>query len=241
MTGASPSFDRYRLGADGDDAADLRDAESQVRDGAADRRDVDANARDEAARQGDEELHDWFVRVRQQLTEVLQRSDDVTIDVDDRADVTPARLARLEAFAAEQRRLAGTDDAAVRDLLDELRRRTRYRSDERRATVRDRRDAAEDRGGAADDRRQSERDRARSAADRSQTVLEHEQVQPGDMPRGGSPSAPEHLRDRTARTVATSQQRIAAGRARRTGGRGPVGPPVPADGEGAPGPDPADG
>src|SRR5947208_3110821 len=107
---------RHQFGADRDEAADGRDAESRVRDDVADQRDVAANDRDEAARRSAEVFDDGLCRIHRRLVDRFARIEATTVDPADWPDITPAGLAHLRESASEQRRLASIDRVAIRDL-----------------------------------------------------------------------------------------------------------------------------
>lgn len=184
----SPADLRDERAADRDDTADHRDDTAHGRDDAADGRDVEAAERDDDARQGSSDLADLTDRVQavcDQIVARFARSENVTTDAGDWPDLTPAALARLDAYGAEQRRLARRDREAVTDLLDRLRYELNDLRRGRHAAARDRQASARDRHHSADNRHEADQDRNLSAKDRSQVVIEREQVDPRDLPQAG--------------------------------------------------------
>jgi len=211
--GAHTADDRDDAAVSRDDAADARDVAAQVRDVAGDRRDADADQRDEEARQAGEVFDNWLSQNRRRFAEQLARIEEHGGDGAGSPDLTPDGLARLRAFAAEQRRLAEPDRVRIRDLVDALQVQADLRCSERRQALRDRRAAAEDRRIAAEDRQRSARDRALAGRDRDQSAIDREQVTPDDLPRAEQkPPAPVGPIERAERAVAESKERIAASR-----------------------------
>ena len=78
-------------------------------------------ARRPRASQHDRDLNERLRQVCQQILDRLAWAENTTINPADWPDLTPAALDRLRAHAAEQRRLAALDRAAVSSLLTDLR------------------------------------------------------------------------------------------------------------------------
>jgi hypothetical protein len=78
-------------------------------------------ARRPRASQHDRDLDERLRQVCQQILDRLAWAENTTINPADWPDLTPAALDRLRAHAAEQRRLAALDRAAVSSLLAGLR------------------------------------------------------------------------------------------------------------------------
>jgi hypothetical protein len=220
----TPGDLRAERAADREDDAERRDDTAHARDDAADRRDTDATGRDAYARRNDEDLAHRFERTCEQILDHLSRIENTTVCADDWPDVTPDVLIRLDAYTAEQRRLAGLDRAAVTALLDQLRDDLHQARQDRRAAAEDRRAAARDRVHAAGDRRDSGQDRSESARDRAQSTIEREQVGPGDLSADGRVDPPGRAADHRSlpmppptlaeQAIETSRQRISDSRDR---------------------------
>ncbi len=181
MADRTPAERRDEDAAERDDAAEDRDSASDERDTAAVRRDADAADRDRAAHQGSEDLDDRLTWISREILDRLARVEHATVDPADWPDLGPVGLARLQAHAAEQRRLAGLDRAAVCVLLDDLCAAVRHHRRARPAAGRDRHAAARDRRHSALDRRGSAHDRELAAADRGHVAIEREQAEPDEV------------------------------------------------------------
>jgi hypothetical protein len=172
-------------------------------------------ARRPRASQHDRDLDERLRQVCQQILDRLAWAENTTINPADWPDLTPAALDRLRAHAAEQRRLAALDRAAVSSLLAGLRAQLDRGGAQRRTAADDRRAAASDRLASDQDHRSAAQDRDDSAGDRGQAAIERVQADPRKH-RGrpaGSDRVDDSLIDRTARSVAESGQRIASSRA----------------------------
>jgi hypothetical protein len=211
---------RDERAADRDDAADRRDDITSARDDAADQRDIDADQRDENARVAADDLDDRVQRVSLQILDRLARIENTNLDQADWLDLTPAAFARLEAYAAEQRRLAGLDRAAVYTLLDDLHDAVGDLRGGQHAAGRDRHHSLGDRRHSGGDRRDGGQDRTDAQADRHQAAIDRERVDPRDLPRplAGQPvelrhpPPPHDLAGRAAQAMATSRRRISDAR-----------------------------
>jgi hypothetical protein len=214
-----PGDGRDERAADRDDAADRRDDITRVRDDAADQRDIDAGQRDDDARLAADDLDDRVQRVSLQILDRLARIENTTLDHADWLDLTPAALARLDAYTAEQRRLAALDRAAVYTLLDDLHDAVGDLRSRERAAGGDRHHSLRDRHHSGGDRRDGGQDRGDSRADRHQAAIDREQVDPRDLPpvavqpvERQHPPQPGDLKGRAAQALATSRRRISDGR-----------------------------
>jgi len=205
---------------DRDDVATGRDDAATGRDVVATDRDAQAGDRDDRAGRDAEDLRDRLARMSRQGFDRRAGLEDVPLDPADWPELTPEGLARLRAYAAEQRLLGTLDQAAVRSLSDDLRGEIEHGRRERRAAARDRRAAADDREAAERDRGSAEQDRTEAARDRDQAAIERQQDDCVDVDREPEP---EHagedgsLTDRVERAVADSRQRISDSRAYLTG------------------------
>ena len=217
----TPADRRDELAADRDDAAECRDVTSAARDAVADVRHARADARAGQADNRDRDLDDRLAQVRRRILDRLARVENTTFDRADWPDLTAADLVRLRAYAAEQRRLAALDLAAVRALLDDLRDLVlRDRAD--RSPAGERLAAAQDRRAARRDRRDSADDRDDAARDRAQAAIERQLADPADSDSDSTAESflirsDESLGGRVARAVAESRQRVASSREVLTG------------------------
>jgi hypothetical protein len=210
---------RDERAADRDDVADRRDDITRARDDAADKRDIEADQRDEDASTAADELADRVQRISLQILDRLGRVGSATLDRADWADLTPAAFARLDAYTAEQRRLAGLDRAAVYALLDNLHDAVHDLQRDQHAAGGDRHHSFRDRHHSDGDRRDGRQDRHAAQADRHQAVTERELVNPGDLPPPPpyTPSdvdtpPPKNLTARVAQALDTSRRQIVEGR-----------------------------
>jgi hypothetical protein len=209
---------------DRDDAAEGRDVAATDRDAAATERDDRAGGRDDRAGRDADDLRDRLTRTSRQAFDRFA-GDDVVVDPADWPELTAAGLARLRAFAAEQRLLGALDHAAVRALCDDLRGEIEHGRLERRAAARDREAATADRRAADRDRGLAEQDRADAARDRDQAAIERQQDSPvGLLQPDGTD---ESLAGRVARAMADSRRRITDSRAYLAGDLDEARPTVP--------------
>ncbi|HEY0813180.1 MAG TPA: hypothetical protein VGE11_07845 [Pseudonocardia sp.] len=209
---------RDDLAADRDDAAERRDRVSDNRDAAADERDAEATRRDLDTR---EDFGDLDARLMVARRRLLGHIDSVTVDPVSAPNLSSPEVANLPTPAAEQRRRAGLDRAAVADLLDGIGDELRHVRSDHAAAVVERRAAASDRSHSGDDRGLSAQDRDLASRDRGQAALEREQVDPADLAQDGG-SSTQHVEDPVTRAIAESRERIVSSRQRlaRTEGRG---------------------
>jgi hypothetical protein len=213
-----PGDGREERTADRDDAADRRDDTTRARDEATEQRDIEVDQRDEDARAAADDLADSVQRISLQILDRLGRIEHTTLDQADWPDLTPAAFARLDAYTAEQRRLAGLDRVAVYACLDRLHDAVGDLRRDRRAAAGDRRHSLGDRHHSGGDRHDSGQNRTDALADRNQAAIEREQVDPRDLcppphgPTGADTPPLSYLAARAARALATSQQRISEAR-----------------------------
>jgi len=223
---------------DRDDAADGRDVAAIDRDVAAGERDARAGDRDDRAGRDADDLRDRLTRTSRQAFDRSAGLDDVVVDPADWPELTATGLARLRAFAAEQRLLGVLDHAAVRALCDDLRSEIEHGRLERRAAARDREAAAADRRAADRDRSLAEQDRADAARDRDQAAIERQQDDPvGPVGLPQPDGTDESLAGRVARAMADSRQRITDSRAYLAGDLDGAQPTVPTPDAAASAPD----
>jgi hypothetical protein len=140
-----------------DDAADCRDDVADTRDRHALERDDLADHRDRLSRDHAEDIAARIHEARDQLTEQLQRLEQLETDPQRRDLVAGARASVSDLFT---------------DLLIEFAR----AREQRRASRHDRSLAAGDRHASADDRAWAAQDRFQSAGDRQQSAVEREQT-----------------------------------------------------------------
>jgi hypothetical protein len=128
------------------------------------------------ANRSSNDLTDDLRRACEQILDRFARIENTAIDPDDWPDLAPDALARLDAYTAEQRRLAALDREAVTALFDQLRNDLHHVRQVSRAVAADRWASASDRHHSAGDRRDSGQDRSdrhataprpRSSANRS--------------------------------------------------------------------------
>jgi hypothetical protein len=210
---------------DRDDVAEGRDVAATDRDAAATERDVRAGDRDDRAAEDADDRRDRLGLICRQAFDRLSGLDDVPVHPADWPELTAAGLARLRAFAAEQRLLGALDHAAVRALCDDLRSEIEHSRLERRAAARDREAAAIDRKAADRDRGLAEQDRADAARDRDQAAIERQQDSPVGLPQPDGTD--ESLAGRVARAMADSRRRITDSRAYLAGDLDEARPTVP--------------
>jgi len=158
-----------------DDRASNRDDAAVERDHDAAQRDHDADQRDAYADEDSLKLDDLFDRVRREVLHRFAGIEAATVDAALWTDLTPAALIRLQAGAAEQRRLAARGRLAITTLLDQLHTEVRYLRDERLAAAHDRRVSKRDRQHSAHDRQDSADDRVHAAQNRDQSAIERAQ------------------------------------------------------------------
>ena len=196
-----------------------RDERAADRDDAADQRDIDADQRDDVARVAADDLDDRVQRVSLQILDRLARIENTTLDHADWLDLNPAAFARLDAYTAEQRRLAGLDRAAVYALLDDLHDAVGDLRAGKRAASGDRHHSLRDRHHSGGDRHDGGQDRGDAGADRDQAAIDREQVDARDLPpvvaqpvERQDPPQPGDPKGRAAQALATSRRRISDGR-----------------------------
>jgi hypothetical protein len=174
-------------------------------------------ARRPRASQHDRDLNERLRQVCQQILDRLAWAENTTINPADWPDLTPAALDRLRAHAAEQRRLAALDRAAVSSLLTDLRAPSSTAAGPNVAppptTVAGPRPRTV--WPPDQDRRSAEQDRDDSTRDRGQAATEREQADSRDIVAAerAATRVDDSLIDRTALSVAKSRQRIANSRA----------------------------
>ncbi|ODU27317.1 MAG: hypothetical protein ABT15_01430 [Pseudonocardia sp. SCN 73-27] len=202
--------------ADRDDTADRRDDSARGRDDTAIRRDSDAAARDTLANRRLHDLTDDLRDAREQIIGGFARVENTTIDPLNWPDLPLSTLARLQAYVADQRQLAGRARESVTVLFDRLSADLHEARVNRLEAAADRLASSGDRNRSAGDRLDSGRDRSASAADREQSAIEREQVDPRDLPPdhggGRDPDSREHPGRTsslpTEQTLDTSRRRI---------------------------------
>src|SRR4051794_34275571 len=231
----APGENRDDTATDRDDAADGRDVAAIDRDVAAGERDAQAGDRDDRAGRDADDLRDRLTRTSRQAFDRSAGLDDVVVDPADWPELTATGLARLRAFAAEQRLLGALDHAAVRALCDDLRSEIEHSRLERRAAARDREAAAIDRKAADRDRGLAEQDRADAARDRDQAAIERQQDSPVGLPQRAGPA--ESRAGGGAGGRAASRRRITDSRAYLAGDLDEARPTVPAPDTAASAPD----
>jgi len=160
-TGANHRDDRA---TQRDDAADRRDDVADTRDRHALERDDLADHRDRLLRDHAEDIAARIHEARDQLTEQLQRLEQLETDPQRRDLVAGARASVSDLFT---------------DLLIEFAR----AREGRRISKRDRSLAVGDRHASADDRAWGAQDRFQSAGDRQQSAVEREQTNDHPQPR----------------------------------------------------------
>ncbi len=183
------------------------------RDEAARRRDDDAAVRDGEGNRDAHDTADRHWRLRAQILDHFTRLENIELNPNEWADLTPAAFDRLHTLVVEQRHLAMREREAIITGLDELDEETHGSRMGRVAASDDRHAAGRDRRSSACDRDDSAGDRDLSARDRGQAAIEREELDPAELNRLEHGSAVERA-EHEDQTVAETRRRVAESRAR---------------------------